>query len=253
MILNDEVELVEGEPIAYIRPLKALVMADLHLGYEAAMAKRGMLLPHANLKSILSSIENASSVREVTTLIVNGDIKNDFSTVGQAESNELYDFCSRANALGMGLVLIKGNHDNFIERYREAFRFEVHRQEARIGDFLFFHGEEMPGSLGKLMVMGHEHPAIGIYDAAGRLEKLKCFLYGRYKGGNLLVLPAMNYFSSGTAVNIEPKGSLLSPLLRNAGVESMEAIALGYGSTLAFGKVRELRRIAAARHAGRRG
>ncbi len=246
-MLNRDVELIDGEPVAYIRPIRALVMADLHLGYEAVMAKRGMLLPQANLRAILSSIDNATKVKEVSTVIVNGDIKNDFSTVDQAEFNELYDFCNHVKALGLKIVLIKGNHDNFVERYRDAFKFEVHAQEAKIGGFFFFHGEEMPSSSGKLMVMGHEHPAIGVYDAAGRLEKLKCFLYGKYRGSNLLVLPAMNYFSSGTAVNIEPKGNLLSPLLKRTGANGMEAIALGYGSTLSFGKVRNLRKIAASR------
>lgn len=252
MMLGKGVELVDGQPIAYIRPLRALAMADLHLGYEAVMAKRGMLLPQVNLRSILSAVESSCRGREVSTLIVDGDIKNEFSTVGQAEFNELYDFCSRVRELGLRLVLIKGNHDNFVERYRAAFGFEVRYQEARMRGCLFFHGEEMPSSPAGLMVMGHEHPAIGVYDPAGRLEKLKCFLYGRYGRGSLLVLPAMNYFSAGTAVNIEPKENLLSPLLRERGADGMEAIAVGYGSTLGFGKVGGLRRIAARPGRGRR-
>lgn len=245
MMLDDSVELVDGEPVAYMRDISSLVVADLHLGYEAISAKQGALLPQVNLKGILRSLDKAAEGREVSRIIVNGDIKNEFSTVDEAEFNELYEFADHLKGLGVGLTLIKGNHDNFVERYRAAFKFEVHRQEARIGDYLFFHGEEMPVQTEgvRMLVMGHEHPAIAIYDKSGRQEKLKCFLYGSYKRKGLLVLPAMNYFAGGTAVNMEPKGGLLAPIFREADVDRMRAIALGYGSTLDFGTVKNLKRI----------
>jgi hypothetical protein len=147
--------------------------------------------------------------------------------------------------MGLRLVLIKGNHDNFVERYKSALGFEVHRQEVEMDGCLFFHGEELPGDTkARLLVMGHEHPAIGIYSKAGRQEKLKCFLFGRYGRKDLLVLPAMNHFAGGTAINMEPKANLMAPVFKRVNVDGMEAIAIGYGSTMNFGTVRDLRKIA---------
>lgn len=243
MMLTPDVELLDGLPVIHIKSMKALVCSDLHLGYEGIMAKKGTLLPKVNLKSITDMLTAALEKTKAKQIIVDGDIKNEFSTVDQEEFNELYDFIQFGKERGVSMVLIKGNHDNFVERYREPFKLEVHRQEAKIAKYLFFHGEELPRDLKgvDLMIMGHEHPSIGIYNAVGTKEKVRCFLYGAYKRVPLLVLPAMNYYAAGTDINLESKRSLLSPIFKNADVDNMKAIAIGYGSTIDFGKIRKLR------------
>ncbi|MCL4362951.1 hypothetical protein M1439_00695 [Candidatus Marsarchaeota archaeon] len=61
----------------------------------------------------------------------------------------------------------------------------------------------------------------------------------------LLILPAMNYFAGGTEINNEPRNSLLSPVFRRINPDNMNAIAIGYGSTMDFGKVGKLRSLKA--------
>ena len=247
MMLDENIELIDGKPLAYLKDLKALVLSDLHLGYEGMMSKEGVLIPPVNLKRIIEMVSEAMAGRDVKSLIIDGDIKNEFSTVEQAEFNELYDLIMFARSKKLDMILIKGNHDNFVERYKEPFKLKVYRQEARIGRYLFFHGEEMPSAVersAEFLVMGHEHPAVGIYDSIGKQEKLKCFLYGKYKRRRLLILPAANFFAGGTAVNIEPKGNLLAPIFERVDVDKMHAIVLGYGSTIDFGTVKELRKAA---------
>lgn len=246
MILNDRIELIDGLPIAYIKDLSALAISDLHLGYEGAVAKKGMLLPQINLKKILEMLETVITAKKPKSIIIDGDIKNEFSTVEEAEFNELYELINFAKSKKIELILIKGNHDNFVERYKEPFKLKVYRQSAEIGRYLFFHGEELPEKIGRnvnTLIMGHEHPAIGIYNIMEKQEKLRCFLYGKYKMRDLLVLPAMNYFSSGTSVNLEPKSNLLAPIFKKVDIDGMHAIAIGYGSTIDFGKVKDLRKI----------
>jgi uncharacterized protein len=245
MMLNDDIELMDGTPIIHLRKLNAIVVADLHLGYEGVMAKKGVLLPKANLKKILGLLDTALAKTKAKTIIVDGDIKNEFSTVDEEEFNELYDFVTFVKGRGVDLILIKGNHDNFVERYKEPFKLKVYRQEARIGDYLFFHGEELPLDTKrvKMLIMGHEHPAIGVYNGGGKKEKLAAFLLGSYKRVPLLVLPAMNYYAGGTDINLQPKESLLSPVLREIDVDKMRAIAIGYGSTIDFGTIGKLRNV----------
>jgi len=244
MKLTDDVELLDGVPVVFIRSMNAIVIADPHLGYEGVMAKRGVLIPKVNLKSICKIVESALTLTKAKTVIVDGDIKNEFSTVDEEEFNELYDFINFMKEMNVEVVLIKGNHDNFVERYGDSLGLKIYRQEACIKGYLFFHGEELPRGLDrdtKLLIMGHEHPAIAIYNKAGKREKLRCFLYGTFKRKKLLVLPAINYFASGTDINAVPEEELLAPIFEQVDVGKMKAIAIGYGSTIDFGTISELR------------
>ncbi|MCL4379381.1 MAG: metallophosphoesterase [Candidatus Marsarchaeota archaeon] len=245
MQLNDDVELLDGLPVIFIKSIDSLVIADPHLGYEGVMAKKGVLIPKVNLKHICTILDRAIKATKAKTLIVDGDIKNEFSTVDEEEFNELYDFINFAKERQVSLVLIKGNHDNFVERYRDAFKLQIYGQEADIGGYLFFHGEELPIGMNdgtKMLVMGHEHPAISIFNEVGKREKLRCFLYGKFKGKDILVLPAINYFASGTDINAVPEDELLAPIFERLPVGEMRAIAIGYGSTIDFGTISELKR-----------
>ncbi len=245
MRLNDDVELLDGLPVIFIKSINSLVIADPHLGYEGVMAKKGVLIPKVNLKHICAILEKSIKATGAKTLIVDGDIKNEFSTVDEEEFNELYEFINFVNEKRVSLVLIKGNHDNFVERYKEPFKLQIHRQEAEIGGYLFFHGEELPVGMNdgtKMLIMGHEHPAISIFNEVGKKEKLRCFLYGRFEGREILVLPAINYFASGTDINIVPQNELLAPIFEKLDLGKMHAIAIGYGSTLDFGTISELKR-----------
>jgi len=243
MMVTRDIELLDGLPIIHMKSLNALVIADLHLGYEGVMAKKGALLPKVNLNKIIEMLTKALEVTRANKIIVDGDIKNEFSTVDQEEFNELYDFVQFCKEQKVSLILIKGNHDNFVERYKEPFKLTVYRQEAKISKYLFFHGEELPRDTKgvKMLIMGHEHPAIGVYNTAGTKEKLSSFLYGSYRRIPLLVLPSMNYYAAGTDINIQPKSTLLSPVLKEINVDNMKAIAVGYGSTIDFGAIGKLR------------
>jgi putative SbcD/Mre11-related phosphoesterase len=248
MMLDEDIELIDGLPVVFIKSLNAIVVADMHLGYEGVMAKKGLLIPKVNFKKMTETITAAIEKTHAKKLIVDGDIKNEFSKVDEEEFNELYDFIMFVRNAGIEPILIKGNHDNFVERYREPFKLSVYRQQAVIGRYLFFHGEELPlidkSTKGvRAMLMGHEHPAIGVIDAIGKHERLRCFLYGKYKRIPLIVIPALNFFAGGTEVNMVPKSELLAPMFEKIDIDKMHAIAIGYGSTIDFGTVKELRKL----------
>ena len=246
-MLDKDVELIDGLAAAYIKSIKSMVVSDLHLGYESHMAKRGVFVPKVNLKKITKDMEAVASKRDVNSVIVVGDIKNEFSNVEQDEFNELYDIIRFCREKKLGLVLVKGNHDNFIDRYRDSLNLKTYTGEAIIGDYLFFHGDRLPKLSGKgnikMLISGHEHPAIGIVNPIGRTEKLRCFLIGKYKGARLIVLPAISYFATGSDINLQPQSRLLSPVLRKMDINSAHAIAIGYGSTLDFGTIAKLRKL----------
>ncbi|MEM0146915.1 MAG: metallophosphoesterase [Candidatus Micrarchaeaceae archaeon] len=244
MWLTKDVEIVDGQPILYIKSLNALVCSDLHLGYEGVMAEQGVFLPKANLGKIEQSVRKAIRTTGAVTLIVAGDIKNEFSKVHLEEFNEFKEFVAFTKRLGVSrLVLIKGNHDNFVDKYEKPFKIDIYKQEALFGAYLIFHGEELPKiNKGNFMIMGHVHPAIAVFNKIGVKEKLKCFLYGKLRGGKqLIILPAMNFYAGNVEVNIEDI-SELSPVFGTlVDVNTLRAFCIGDDETLDFGSIENLR------------
>ncbi len=240
----DKLEIIEGTPLIYISELSAIACADLHLGYEGVMSKNGIFLPKVNLKKIEEVLGKAISKKRPKRIIVDGDIKNEFSEVHVEEFNELYEFVNFLRDSGIEeIILIKGNHDNFVDRLKSSLDIKIYAQEALIGNYLFFHGEELPREKkGKWLIMGHVHPAITLYNDVGAKEKLKCFLFGTYGMRKILVLPAMNYFAEGVSVNLEGL-SEISPIFREIDENSLNVLCIAEDETLNFGKIGELRKI----------
>ncbi|MDE1824745.1 MAG: metallophosphoesterase, partial [Candidatus Micrarchaeota archaeon] len=238
------IEALEGLPVLYIEELSAIVCSDLHLGYEGVMADRGTFLPKVNLRNIKKTIKKAIEMTNAERIIIDGDIKNEFSNVHVEEFNEFYEFTKflREELKLKQIDLIKGNHDNFIDRYEKSSNIKLYRQEASMNGFLFFHGEELPHDKeARFLVMGHLHPAIGVYNKLGIKEKLKCFLYGKMEDGReIVILPAMNYFAEGVDVAMRDLGENSPIFAKMLDVGGMEAICIGEDELLDFGKVSEI-------------
>ena len=90
---------------------------------------------------------------------------------------------------------------------------------------LCLHGDKIPNKDMlkdvSTIIMGHEHPAVSIKDGP-RAETFKCFLLGKWKRKNLIVLPSFNLVTEGTDIL---KEKLLSPLLKN-NVRKMKAVVV---------------------------
>jgi len=247
MRLTNDIELADGLPLLYIRSLDTVVCSDLHLGYEGVMASRGSFVPKLNLRKIKEAMAKAAKEFGAKKVIVVGDIKNEFADAHMEEFNEFREFILflRSELNIEGITLIKGNHDNFIDRFRQALRFEIYAHEAVLGDYLFFHGEELPKSKeGKTLIMGHLHPAIAVYNKVGVKEKIRCFLYGKMADGRkIIILPAMNYFAEGVDVNQERLDRLAPVFESMVDVDEMRALCLGEDEILDFGKVGQLKNL----------
>jgi uncharacterized protein len=250
MLIGKDMEILEGLPVLYIKSIKSLVVSDLHLGYEGGMIKSGIAIPKANIKSIMETLDKAFDGRKVERLIVVGDIKNDFSSLNVEELNELGSITRALKEKEVLIDLVKGNHDNFIDGYSQSLGIRVHPSVFVLGDYLFAHGDKQldkTDSPVSTVIIGHEHPSIGIRSKVGTVERFRCFLTGKisYSGRKteLLVLPAMGYFETGSDINLHNKRRVMSPVLRKADVDKMEAIAVGYGMALNFGRIGDLRNV----------
>ena len=230
----DVAEVVEPYPAIYIPEIDAIAVSDMHLGYEGVMAEEtGQMIPKTQFKKEMQMLREIERRVKARRIILNGDVKHEFSSTSYHESRELSDMLEYLQSAYSEVIIVKGNHDNYIARITSRFRVQL-VDEFVDGRFYFLHGHEVPsgfGSRGDVVIIGHEHPAVALYDEVGAKEKIPCFLYGRMLDGRLIVvLPSFSIFSQGNEVNVIPKEELLSPILREyVNVDELEVIAVSPG------------------------
>lgn len=245
MKINEYIDLLEGMPVVYVRPLNSIVISDPHLGYEGQMSSLGTLIPSKNLEFIKNIINKSSISTGADRLIITGDLKNDFSDLKQYERKEIGELIKFCESLGLGLSFVKGNHDNYLDRIKSTYNVEIFKDYMCEKGFYIAHGDELPALDADFYLIGHEHPSIVIYRYTGSKEKMKAFLYGdTYNKKKLLVLPAASIFATGTDINETEKKDLLSPYLRDfCDVDQLNAICISQEENLNFGRVKDLRNI----------
>jgi len=212
---------VEDLPLAYLSlpELKALLLADVHLGFEEYMATRGVYLPRLQLKRVIEIVERGLSLANADTLIIVGDVKHLFDKLGRKESRDLSDFLTYVKKRFSRVVLVRGNHDNFV--YSLSMRYGIEFYESfQAGSTLFIHGHkdfQLDGY--NLIIIGHEHPSIVLKDPITEtVTKFPCFLKVPLQNSStLVILPAAGAYQSGTAVSTSTQ-SFLSPIVKRLGI-----------------------------------
>ena len=229
MKLWGKVELLEPYPAVYIPSLNAIALADLHLGYEGIMAEQGIFIPKTQFEKEMHILRAILERQKARSVILCGDVKHEFSETSYHEFIEVTELFIFLRERFEEVVVIKGNHDNYLVRVTKKHGIAFH-DEFEFGEFYFLHGHRMPelleGSKARHVIMAHEHPAIVLYDEVGGKEKVDCFLHGSLGGRHLLVLPAFSTLAEGSQVNAVPREELLSPILREL-VDVNELKAIG--------------------------
>lgn len=220
----------------YLKKHKTLVIADLHIGFEEALAKQGVLVPRFQYKDMIDRLEQVFARVKPETVVLNGDLKHAFGAITKQEWKEtmrLFDYLSRKCK---EIIVVKGNHDPNIGPI-------TRKKAVRVVDELAFdgvviaHGDSIPKARNPaVIIMGHEHPAVSLREK-GRVEKFKCFLKGRFRKSVLLVQPSFNVCVEGSDVT---KEDVLSPLITN--IRDFEVFVVDdvRKKTLYFGKVKDL-------------
>ena len=242
-------EIAEGIEIVglgiYVQNEQALIVSDLQLGYEEIMNRMGVLVPRFNYSEIKKSFESifeeleARGVKEIGTVIINGDFKHEFGKILEQEWAEIIDTIAYLQKKCRKLVLVKGNHDVALEPIAKWKDVEfVDYVLLENGKTLVVHGDSLSFKeqlkKAERIIIGHEHPAVTIREGV-KAETFKCFLKGKWKDRILIVLPSMNSMAIGNDVT---KNKLLSPFLKK-GVEEFEVWAVE-DKPYYFGKIKDL-------------
>ena len=208
----------------YVRDLDALLVADLHLGYEEALSEQGIYVPPVQLKTIKRLLGLMLDQTKTSRLIILGDVKHEFGSALRQEWREVLDLFSWLKDRGVRVEVVRGNHDNFLIPILKRLEVPLHDPALVEEGYAFIHGHKPPSpevlSEGvKTLIIGHEHPAILFRDELGIKMKFKCFLKGNFEGRDVIVLPALSPLMPGTEVNLTEPARLLSPILRASNID----------------------------------
>jgi len=231
MQISKEIQIVRAA--LWLSTEKILIINDLHIGYEEALHRQGILVPKFQLREIIKEMEQILKKVKPEKIIINGDLKHEFGTVLRQEWSEVLQFLDFCLQHCREVIIIKGNHDPIIKPIAEKRGIRV-ATEYLVDDIAIVHGDKLIETKAKRIIIGHEHPAITIREKSKR-EKYKCFLKGKWKGKELIAVPSFNPLLEGTDVL---KEQLLSPFLEN--IKNFEVYVVSKGEVFGFGKVKDL-------------
>ncbi|MEM5804853.1 MAG: metallophosphoesterase [Candidatus Aenigmatarchaeota archaeon] len=212
-----------------------LVVADLHLGIEAELAKSGVNIP-SQMPSVQKRIENLIGSTKAKHLVILGDVKHNVPGFSWNERKELPGFLA-ALASKARLSIVKGNHDGGIEALAPEGVKVYGPGGFRLGDIGFVHGHAWPSPRllsCRTLVIAHSHPSVEFFSSGARVTEhvwLRCPVdskvmeghYGRPCGiEEAIIMPAFNPLSGGSAFNSEGFRPI-GPLLANSAVAWRES------------------------------
>ncbi len=207
-------EIISGVEIKdlslYIKQKKILVVSDFHIGFEEALNKQGILIPRLRFEEVTERLKDILKGIELKKIIILGDLKHEFGTISETEWRNTIKMLDLLSGFCKDIILLQGNHDNILGPIAAKRNIKI-KKTFKSGDFFFCHGDVIPKNISeaKIIVIGHEHPAIGLKKDS-RVEVFKCFLRGSWNGKTLIVMPSFNLVTEGTDVL---KENMLSPFL----------------------------------------
>ena len=177
---------VTGSGMAWIPSEKAIVVADVHLGYDLAAGRRGGWLPRVESGVMVASrILDAAQELRAHRVVVAGDLRHSTRDVDDAERAEVAAF---AAALRQHVVLdvALGNHDAGDALIGPG------AEHISVGNIDVVH---VPPAVlpARMTICGHLHPRVTVRDETGAGGRYPCVL----ACASVVVLPAFTEWAGG--------------------------------------------------------
>jgi uncharacterized protein len=213
-----------GERALHLVDEAAVVVGDLHIGLESELRAKGVNLPSQTerMRARLLALLHQTQARR---LIVIGDLKHRIPFSTRQEARELPWFFAQFPA---EVELVPGNHDVDLQDFLSV---ELHPAEGIVvGDVGLLHGHAWPSvdvMRCRTIVTCHNHPAVMLMDELGHRHKEAAWIRAPFAAkarerypdlpidAQLVVMPAFNDLTGGTAFNAREGGKLLGPLFGN--------------------------------------
>ncbi len=224
-----------------------LAVGDLHLGFEYQLQQSGVLIPEQQIKEVIEEMKEIfeqlkKQKLKLKKIVFIGDIKHSFSYEWKEKNyfNEVIDFL-KSYVKDKDIILIKGNHDTI------DYSFSDKLQDYFIdGDLAFTHGHELfmevLNQKVKTIVIGHLHPSIIISDKQNiKREKYKCFLIGKFKKKEIIIMPSFLATIEGTTINsLEYEYDDYFSIIPKKTLMTFEVFVVGEKEVYDFGNIKKL-------------
>lgn len=249
------------------KPKPAIVVSDIHFGFEAEFREKGVMIPSQTWKitELLMKLIDEQNPRKI---IILGDLKHKIPYSSSIEWEEMPQSVEKIKETGVEIVLVPGNHDGNIKkilgdriRYASSSGLLVEGEKR----FFMYHGHRWPSVdivSSEIVLMGHLHPMVNLRTDVGSMikkpvwmimegekrnlakifkEKYELRLKARGRI-NLIILPAFNPFLTGISVNnIRPEDRLWPLIKTNSFSISLAEVILLSGQNL--GKLNQIEKI----------
>lgn len=231
---------------------KVLVIGDLHLGFEESLNESGILVTRIMLNEMIKELDDVFAKIEeerkkkkeklVDKVVLLGDVKHYFGRIARQEWNDVLRLFEYLSKKSTEIIVIRGNHDIVLKPIAKRAGLKV-RDYWIWGGFCFMHGNKDFAELWRrrkrefdYLIIGHGHPAIILREKV-RAEKYKCFLEGKFRGKNLIILPSFSEWSVGSDVR---EGKIVLAWKINFG--NFDVLVVGDNlEVFNFGKLRRIR------------
>jgi putative SbcD/Mre11-related phosphoesterase len=148
---------------------RALVVSDLHIGWERLLSQRGVHVPSQTPK-IKQMLLKLIKETKPTHLILLGDVKDAITKVSMEEWKDIPEFFEHIQEKVPEIQVILGNHDGNLEPLLPETVKIVSSSGTRFGDAGLFHGHAWPAPElleSRSLITGHVHPTVAIRDPMG--------------------------------------------------------------------------------------
>lgn len=214
-----------------------LIIADTHIGYEEALNKQGILIPRFQFEEIIKRLKKIIKNNKFDAIVINGDIKHEFGEISEQEWRHTLRLLDFLSGHAQKIILIKGNHDTILGPIARKRNIKV-VNHYKINNIYIFHGDKIPKDAefksAKTLVIAHKHPAVSLREGT-RTETFKCYLKGKYKNKNLVVMPSFFLVKEGSDIL---KEGYFEPYLKD--IANFD-VFLVEDRVYRFGKVKDLR------------
>ena len=227
-----------NEPVAYLKKIKAIVLAELHIGIEVEFKQKLRLFQAKRMAERVISVADFFKARRI---VIVGDVKHEIPSVAFVEVKGIEELFSQL--ANFEIYVCKGNHDGRLEELiPESVKVRVAPPAGlRLGDYSFFHGHAWPSKdvlQAKVIFTAHLHPVV-LVKRKGGLMQLRCWVmaklskdkveekYGIKSKAKVILLPAFNNLVAGIDVR-EAKDSIFFKLVDEKSLRfySLEGVEL---------------------------
>jgi len=217
---------------------QVLIVSDLHIGWEVALAQEGIHVPSQTPK-MKDKLLKLIDLYKPTSLLFLGDVKHAIAKVELEEWKDIPDLFETLSKKVSDIKVVLGNHDGNLEPLLPTSVRILPTTGMALWDAGFFHGNAWPAPEllnCRNLVIGHVHPTVMFRDPLGlritaqvwvkaQLSKkrfAKVFLKGvgvnvksdedpfellrqrfnvQFKASNLFIMPYFNDFLGGRPIN----------------------------------------------------